>query len=108
MHILSLIFWHSSLLNAALSAGHSSQFFLNLAGPFHHNSHCDRDPSVIPRDTRSAGVSAIGTCLQLLRSIDACIPATVFATKVFRSLDFDFSYANTIIESVKYAALIFV
>lgn len=69
------------------------------SGPCHHKSSEHMVDGNTRLDTKSAGLSLVGTCLHSYDAVNDCISATRLLTNVFKLFGGVFSHANTILES---------
>ena len=59
---------------------------VSQSGPFHQSEEDINVSANTPREAKSAGFTAVGTCFQSLLGRVSCICETLFATKVFHVL----------------------
>jgi hypothetical protein len=70
------------------------------SGPCHHKVSVDSVVGSVPREIKSAGFDADGTCLHVAAAVASWMSATRLPTKVFQRVDVPRIQVSTIKESV--------
>ena len=81
-------------------SGQADNSFVIHSGPFHHSVGVERVVGSAPREMRSAGLCAVGTCRQMTDEVSSWMKETRLATNVFHLLEGDWIHFKTMDESV--------